>query len=141
MKLFKAALLIAVCCTCAILCKGDSVTASDIAFFEEVKRSVLTEDVKWFSGALSYPVTLKSQKGDIQLKNPGDVKKNASLIFTPEIKAALRAQSPQALFKNWQGVMVGDGQLWFAEVAEKSDKGKRWVYRITALNSPKAAGR
>ena len=48
-------------------------------------------------------------------------------IVTAKVKRALAEQSYAKLFANWQGVMVGDGELWFSAV------GKTGVLRIIAI--------
>ena len=45
----------------------------------------------------------------------------------------MRAHAKDPLFKNWRGVMLGDGILWFTE-CRKSDKDP-WRYAILALGN------
>lgn len=113
-----------------------SVTASDKAFFEQIRKAILTDDAEWFSGAVSYPIELHLKKGTLHLARKADLKKHASLIFDERLKSLVRNQSASSLFKNWQGVMIGDGELWFSEVGAKTGQegGLAWEYRITALN-------
>jgi hypothetical protein len=92
------------------------VTASDKTFFE----------------ALSYPVVL--EKGGFKLKTKKDAKEHATALFDEHLKSAVRNQSPDSLFKNWQGVMIGNGEIWFSEVAKGPGKEKVWVYRIIKIN-------
>jgi hypothetical protein len=118
--------------------RGFSVTASDKAFFEQIKNAVLTDDVEWFSGAVvSYTFVLRLDKGEIKLKNKADFKEHVALIFTTQLKSIVQKQSADSLFKNWQGVMIGDGEIWFSEVGEKTGNGNVWVYRIIGINLPK----
>jgi hypothetical protein len=56
------------------------VTAADKAFFEQVRKAVLTNDIKWLSEAVSYPVVLKTGKTEYKLKNKEDFGARASLI-------------------------------------------------------------
>jgi hypothetical protein len=37
-------------------------------------------------------------------------------IFTTEVTRAVLAQKPGDLFHNWQGSMIGNGQVWFSGV-------------------------
>jgi hypothetical protein len=113
------------------------ITVSDKAFFEQIKKAVLADDVEWFSEAVSYPIVLRPGKGEIKLKNKNDFKEHAALIFTTHRKSVVRNQLPDSLFKNWQGVMIGDGEIWFSEVGKKTENGNVWVYRIIAINLPK----
>jgi len=114
------------------------VTVADKAFFEQIRKAVLADDVEWFSEALfHHPFVLRLGKGKIILKNKNDLKKHAALVFNAHFKATVRNQSPDSLFKNWQGVMIGNGDIWFSEVGEQTGTGIVWAYRIIAINLPK----
>jgi len=108
-----------------------SISAADKDFFGKIRTAILGDDAEWLSKAISYPIVIK---GNLKLKNTNDLKQHADLVFSRRIKSAVRKQSPDALFKNWQGIMIGDGEIWFAKVAENTEKGEQWVYRIIAIN-------
>ena len=114
------------------------ITVSDKAFFEKIKKAVLADDDEWFSGVVvSYPFVLRLGKAEIKLKNKADFKEHAALIFTTQLKSIVQKQSADSLFKNWQGIMIGNGEIWFSEVGEKTGNGNVWVYRIIGINLPK----
>jgi len=46
-------------------------------------------------------------------------------IMTPEVKRTLGYAIEEDLFANWQGVMVGNGQLWISQF-----DGKIAVYAV-----------
>ena len=50
-------------------------------------------------------------------------------IMTDKVKKAIGRQTYAGLFANWQGVMIGDGEVWFSPL-DNSDK-----VRITAINN------
>lgn len=111
------------------------ITTSDKAFFESIRNAILANDVEWLSIAVSYPIVLRSSKGEFKLENKGDLKARFTLIATPRVKSVVRNESPASLFKNWQGVMVGNGEIWFSEIAQTDEQGhQRWVQKIVALN-------
>ncbi|MEW5716956.1 hypothetical protein AB1462_32420, partial [Pseudomonas sp. SB113] len=49
-------------------------------------------------------------------------------IVTSKVKQAIAGQTYATLFANWQGVMIGDGELWFSGVGDGN------VVKITAIN-------
>ncbi len=112
------------------------VTASDKAFFVQVRKAILTNDIRWLSEAVSYPIVLKSGKTEYKLQNKEDFAAHASLILTAHLKTTVQNQSPESLFKNWQGVKIGTGEIWFSEVAETTGNEKTWVQRIIGINVP-----
>ena len=51
-------------------------------------------------------------------------------IFNNKVKQALQQQKLNELFKNFQGVMIGSGEMWIANVF----KTKKEVYKIRSIN-------
>jgi large exoprotein involved in heme utilization and adhesion len=49
-------------------------------------------------------------------------------IITTKVKRAVANQSYATLFANWQGVSIGDGEVWFSGVGDRN------AVRITAIN-------
>ena len=43
-------------------------------------------------------------------------------VFNENVIRAVKAQEPDTLFANWQGVMLGDGQIWFSGVCAGKDR-------------------
>lgn len=108
------------------------ITAQDKAFLERIQKAVLTNDVEWLSGVVSYPIVLKQNDKGITLKNSDDFKKYSASILTPYLKSAVQNQSPDSLFKNWRGVMIGNGVIWFSGIKEQPDED--WKDRIIGIN-------
>jgi len=108
-----------------------SLTAEDKDFFEHIKAAVLADDAVWLSTNISYPLKL----GDtLTLQNTTNFLEQSTNIFNDHLKSVLRNQSADVLFKNWQGVMIGNGVVWFSETQDDSNKEAPLVYRITAIN-------
>jgi len=110
------------------------VTSEDKAFLEQIKNVVLADDAQAFSRMISYPVAIRPNDKTIKLEGPADIKKNSAAIFTARLKSAVRSQTPDSLFKNWRGVMIGKGEIWFSKVLEKDSQGENWEYRIIGIN-------
>jgi hypothetical protein len=111
------------------------VTAADKAFFEKLRTAVLADDVGWLSRALdSYPFAVRSNAGEIKLKNENAFRQHFRTIFNDQMKEIVRTQSPDSLFKNWQGIMIGNGEIWFSELGETNHDKTIWVQRIIAIN-------
>ena len=51
-------------------------------------------------------------------------------VFNNKVRQALQQQKLNELFKNFQGVMIGSGELWIANVS----KTKKEVYKIRSIN-------
>jgi hypothetical protein len=68
-------------------------------------------------------------KGTVKFDTRQEVLDNYDEIFTPQIKTALAKQKVAELFVNWQGVMVGNGEIWLS-VSEKEPR----RYGIISVN-------
>lgn len=117
-----------------------SISSGDKAFFEQIKKAVLADDFDWLSDAVDYPIELyfagerRLQPKSARIRTKAELKKYKSAIFCERLKCAVRNQSPDSLFKNWQGRMVGNGELWFDQ--RQNNGQTNWTYRITAINLP-----
>jgi hypothetical protein len=118
----------------ALAGQTNSITASDKAFFEQVRKAVLSDNMKSFAQLVSYPILIRTSKGDIKANNQNDLTKQSAIVLSERVKTVFRNQSADLLFKNWHGIMVGAGEIWFSEVAEKAGKNEHWVYRVIAIN-------
>jgi hypothetical protein len=113
------------------------ITKRDKAFFEDMRKAILADDMNWLSTNLvTYPFDCGVGKSKIILRSKKDLRKHASRIFDAALKATVRNQSPDSLFKNWQGVMVGNGEIWFSELGDDKDGKTVWTYSIIAINVP-----
>ncbi|MBX7198747.1 MAG: hypothetical protein K1X51_05175 [Rhodospirillaceae bacterium] len=118
-------------------CKGNTVEdargvqfASEArAFFATLRSIVADDDKEAFALLVRYPVAVSGTSEPKTISNSADLLKRYPAIVTPELKHAVIAQEPQCLFANYQGVMVGNGEIWF----EKENGGK---FGIITLNVP-----
>jgi hypothetical protein len=53
--------------------------------------------------------------------------------------AAIQKQEPERLFKNWRGVMIGSGEVWFGAI-KLSDGQQEYSYFILGANPGKHNG-
>lgn len=99
------------------------------AFFFKFKKAIDANDKIEISDMVSYP--LKTQHRVI--------KSNSELIdfydeaFPDNLKALIKNQKYSNLFSNSQGVMIGNGEIWFSEVCADKNCNKR-VVKIIANN-------
>jgi hypothetical protein len=128
-------LLISFACTIrAERREGCTINASDKAFFEQIRNAILKDDIDWLANSITYPIVLRPNGRKIAVSNKRDLKKRAKLILNEHLKSLVSTQYPDTLFKNWQGVMIGDGEIWFSEVVDKEQEKQGWVFRIIAIN-------
>lgn len=88
-------------------------------FAQKVKDYILNKDWESFAGTISYPITV----GEVECSNAEDFKKLAfDEIFTDDFYTALENESCKDMFCNYNGIMLGDGQVWIGEVLEGTEE-------------------
>jgi hypothetical protein len=116
---------------------GFEVTSSDKAYFTQLQHAILTDDEKWISKELSwYPFPVILPSGILRIKNEQELKTLFDKIFSPKIKKIVRNQSPDSLSESENGLMVGDGEIWFGELWVTNNGKAGFEYRITAIADP-----
>lgn len=85
-------------------------------FFYEFKETILSGDPDRLSRMNAYPLDVYSGGEHIVLNNEEEFIQQYSAIITPSLVLAVREQSFDGLFSNYQGVMIGHGQIWFSGI-------------------------
>lgn len=93
------------------------------AYAKEAKEAVLNEDVDWIVKNARYPFYLMGQEIP-----DADALKEALLaddspIKSEAFKEKVSGVETEDLFANYQGVMLGDGEIWFGESGEGDTDG------------------
>ncbi len=63
---------------------------------------------------MHYPIRVRVGAKGRKISKPSELVRRYPTIVNPSLQRAILAQSPECLFANGQGVMIGHGQLWFA---------------------------
>ncbi|HEX7897122.1 MAG TPA: hypothetical protein VF950_05150 [Planctomycetota bacterium] len=83
-------------------------------FLNELKDSVDAGDLKALAALVRYPFT--TYKSGIPVRtyaNPAELLADRDRVFTPRVLNAILEQRVETLFVNYQGVMIGGGDVWF----------------------------
>lgn len=108
--------------------------ASQARFFlAELQRTVRRNDKLKFSSLVQYPVRVFEGNHPSEIATPAALLRRYRSIMTPEMKRVILTQSSECLFANGQGVMIGDGQIWF----QKQFGGRMKIITLN-LRSPEA---
>ena len=99
------------------------------SFLGALKAAVKAQDKRKVAEMSRYPLLVNMLKGHRQIKTSAQLIAEYDRLFAPSIRRAIEQQTPACLFANWQGVMIGTGEVWFEEQANGSMK-------IKTLNLP-----
>ncbi|KQZ14463.1 hypothetical protein ASD44_10565 [Mesorhizobium sp. Root554] len=97
-------------------------------FLETLQKAVATDDRKAVAAMIDYPFQARINDKATKLRDAAHFIADYEKIMTPKVKHAVANQTYATLFANWQGVMIGDGEVWFSGIGET---GK---IKVTAIN-------
>ncbi|MDI6029391.1 hypothetical protein QBK99_24865 [Corticibacterium sp. UT-5YL-CI-8] len=97
-------------------------------FFDALKKAVATGDKAAVAAMVDYPFQARIGGKAVKIRDAAHFVADYDKIITTKVKEAVAEQSYPTLFANWQGVMIGDGEVWF------SGTGGPGNVKITAIN-------
>ena len=112
------------------------VLGSDAAveqFVANVKKAVAKGDKIWLAANLFYPLKVRiSEKLALNLKSKNQFLLQYDKIFTTAFKSALNKTFSHNLFNNYQGIMIGDGEIWINNALNATEA--KPMFQIIAIN-------
>ena len=92
---------------------GPKMASKAEAFLARLQHIVRTKDKKKFASLIHYPVLVFVKDHEAKISSRSAFLAKYSSIVTRDVRHALLAQTADCLFGNWQGMMIGDGEVWF----------------------------
>lgn len=83
------------------------------AMFDELKAAVAKGDKNAVAAHILFPLRVNGAGSAMIVTTEKEFLKQYDEIFTSPVKQALADQTKDSLFVNYQGVMVGRGEIWF----------------------------
>lgn len=103
-------------------------------FFAAIQKAVEQNDAVALSKIVKYPITLKMSKAQsIKVINAKEFVVSYPKFMTPNWRKAVLQQKYSELFANWQGVMIGRGEIWFSSMC-MSEPCTKYELKITGIN-------
>lgn len=97
-------------------------------FFDNLKKAVAADDKAVVAAMIEYPFQVRIGGKSLKIRDAAHFIADYDQVITAKVKHALQGQTYETLFANWQGVMVGQGEIWFSGVADAD------VIKVTAIN-------
>ena len=100
-----------------------------------LQSAVRNDDKDWFVSHLHFPVRYYGKTAQI-IRSKDWFLSHYGTIIGPALKANILAQDPEKYFKNYQGLMVGDGgrNIWFRDFGDPG-AGSPSRYEIITINN------
>lgn len=104
------------------------------SFLGQLQSAVRANDRSAVVSLVGLPLRVNSNGKSQVYRDAGSVKRDYERIFTPAVRQAILNQRFERLFGRDQGVMIGDGQLWFDHRCTNESCSPPGPVRITAIN-------
>ncbi|HMF65431.1 MAG TPA: hypothetical protein VK608_15180 [Edaphobacter sp.] len=89
------------------------------AFFANLKQAVEKHDAAAVAAVVSYPITVNQRtKAAVTIRTPQSFITRYDQIITPHIADVIQKQKYEDLFVNYQGAMLGSGEVWIAGICK-----------------------
>ncbi|MHA6529310.1 hypothetical protein [Paenibacillus sp. BAC0078] len=100
-------------------------------YFAKLQKAVKDNKPAEVADLIAYPMNLIKDNKKYVIYNKDEFIKKYDRIFTNLVREKLLAQKVDKLFVNYQGIMVGDGDLWIGE-----RNNKLGVITVNVINNP-----
>ena len=97
-------------------------------FLDDLKGALAKDDKVAVAGMVNYPFQARINDKAVKIRDATHFVADYDKFITAKVKQAVAKQTYATLFANWQGVSIGDGELWFSSIGSGSN------VRITAIN-------
>lgn len=103
-------------------------------FLSRLQSAAGANDKRAILQLVGLPLRVNFDAGPKTYHDRRSVERDFDLIFTPHVRQAILDQRADQLFTNYQGAMIGAGEIWFDESCANSSCSRRGPVRIRAVN-------
>ena len=96
-------------------------------FAEKTKSEIINDNIKKVGKLISYPINLYVNGVLTEIICAEEFEEHYSEIISVDFKSKIRNSYTRYLFSNFQGIMIGDGEIWFGDT---EDKDGLWIIAI-----------
>lgn len=81
-------------------------------FVKKLQEWVAQDKKEEIANVIRFPLNVQISGRRIALRNKNDFLRRYSEVFNSRVKDAVLKQDSSNLFGNWQGAMIGNGEIW-----------------------------
>jgi len=101
---------------------GADVAKKSRAFLADLQQAVSSGNRSKVAAMVSYPLLVIHGGRRTHVKTKAAFLSSYGTIFDEHVRKAVAQQTSKCLFGNYQGAMIGNGELWFSEQANGTMK-------------------
>ncbi|MGL4604324.1 MAG: hypothetical protein ACRCU9_09260 [Iodobacter sp.] len=114
----------------------DGLSGPELAqFLQRLQNAAQQDNPQELAKLVQFPLRVNQGSQKHKMISKRQFMASWQTIITPEIKTALLAQTPDTLFRNSRGAMVGQGELWFSAICADKTCLKHQVL-LSTVNHP-----
>lgn len=102
-------------------------------FLEQLQDAVAADDRKTVANMVSYPLNVDLYGNESRILNPRQFLMFYDDLMNQKVVAAIRQQRYSQLFVNYEGAMIGDGEVWISSACSGEQCSPEQI-KITAIN-------
>ena len=111
-----------------------SVIDANAEFLSRLQSAVRANRKRAILGLVGLPLRVNFDNGAKTYQDRKSIERDFDQIFTPRVRQAILSQRADGLFANYQGAMIGDGEVWFDSSCANSECLRKGPIRIRAVN-------
>lgn len=96
---------------------GEEVAEKSRAFLARLQSALSNNDKTKVASMVSYPLLVIHGSRKTRVGTKSQFLEHYDRIFDAHVRESIAKQSAKCLFGNYQGTMIGDGEVWFREQA------------------------
>jgi hypothetical protein len=89
-------------------------------FLGRLKQATASSNWSQVATLIAYPITMRLAGQKTKIASPRAFLSHVGEIMTPKVINAIQAQDFGGIFANSEGVMIGDGEVWFSGICAAS---------------------
>lgn len=111
-----------------------------IAFLAKFQAALKSNDRKAVALLVSYPLLVTGATGRTQVRYRAQLLSGFDGIFTPAVRSAILKATPNDVWGNSRGFMIGDGVIWFDAVipiqlaGHPIARGAKYPFKLITVN-------
>jgi hypothetical protein len=98
-------------------------------FLKDLQHFVAADDRTHVAELVRFPIRITVSGKPLTLRSKNQLLKYYNIAFDPKVKGFIAKQRFSDLFCNWQGIMIGRGEIWI------NTTGKSSRLRIITINN------
>jgi hypothetical protein len=102
--------------------QGEEVARKSRTFLAELQAAVSQGNKAQVAEMISYPLLVIHSSSKARVRTEAQFLTQYDSIFDAHVRQAIAQQTAKCLFGNYQGTMIGDGEVWYREQASGAMK-------------------